>query len=86
MVQWHIFKINLVGLANKYCRLLHHCELTLQKLFKILDGVSSGPNSYSGPIGKLASTDVRKKPSQDFEVLGIENYPNLLTKIKITFH
>ena len=32
---------------------LHQAELPLRKMFEHLDGPTTGPRSYSGPIGKL---------------------------------
>ena len=36
---------------------LHQAELPLRKMFEHLDGPTTGPRSYSGPIGKLLKSD-----------------------------
>lgn len=46
--------------------LLHSNELNLRELFTKLDGVSAGPRSFSGPIGKKLSEDLHNKPLVSF--------------------
>jgi len=41
---------------------LHLNELPLRKLFKLLDGYSTSPDSFSGPIGKMLSDDAQFHP------------------------
>ena len=37
---------------------LHQNELPLRAVFKALDRVSTGPTSFSGPLGKLCNEDI----------------------------
>jgi hypothetical protein len=46
--------------------LLHVNELPLRHLFKKLDGTTSAPNAFSGPVGK-ALENCEKKPVIDFQ-------------------
>ena len=47
---------------------LHLNELPLRKLFKLLDGSSTSPDSFSGPIGKMLSDDIRlTRPQRRFK-------------------
>ena len=42
--------------------LLHTNELSFWHLFSALEGGTTGPNSFDGPIGKAATEDVWKRP------------------------
>lgn len=59
--------------------LLHFNELPLRHLFQKLDGVSSGPNTYCGPIGKELK-DCLKKIIVTFEAIEC-NLPEIDPKI-----
>ena len=50
---------------------LHQNELSFRAIFKKLDGVITGPPSFSGPLGKKCKENVRSKPQIAFE--SIEN-------------
>ena len=50
---------------------LHQNELPFRAIFKKLDGVTTGPRSFSGPLGKKCQENVHSKPQIVFE--SIEN-------------
>ena len=58
---------------------LHHLELPFGKIFEFYDGPTTGPESFSGPIGKLIMTDIWKLPTVKF--VQVEN-PTLLADIQ----
>ena len=49
---------------------LHANELPLRHLFAELDGVTSGPNSCTGPIGKLVKENVNEMDVVHFYKVG----------------
>ena len=54
---------------------LHRIELPFRHLFTSLDGVTSGPNSFSGPIGKLAAGSVHLMTPRRFVPLKADAPP-----------
>ena len=58
---------------------LHHLELPFGKVFEFYDGPTTGPESFSGPVGKTIMTDIWKLPIVTFAA--VEN-PTLLLDIK----
>ena len=46
---------------------LHQTELSFRAIFKKLDGVTSGPQSFSGPLGKKCKKNVHSKPQIAFK-------------------
>ena len=48
---------------------IHTNELILKHIFKDSDGNSSGPTSYSGPIGRIISEDLTKYPLVQFQAI-----------------
>ena len=61
--------------------LLHHCELPLRKLFEVVDGQTTGPNTFCGPIGKMISANVWEEALVEFEPLGIDGFTNLDSEV-----
>ena len=49
--------------------LLHTNELSFRHLFAAVDGGTTGPNSFDGPIGQAATEDVWKLPITSFETM-----------------
>ena len=49
--------------------MLHLNELPLKHLFEFLDGMTSGPTSFKGPIGKAINEDLRLLPIPNFQPL-----------------
>lgn len=51
----------------------HHAELPFRALFRVLDGHTTGPFSFSGPIGKMMGGAVHELPIVKFKPLtGVE--------------
>jgi hypothetical protein len=48
---------------------LHQTELPLRALFKKLDGVTTGPRNFSGPLGQRCSEDIHDEPQVQFEAI-----------------
>jgi len=48
---------------------LHWIELPLRSMTKLVDGSTSGPKTFTGPIGKVLSDDYHRKDVVNFEVL-----------------
>ena len=46
---------------------LRQSELPFRAIFKKLDGVTTGPQSFSGPLGKKCEENVHSKPQIAFE-------------------
>ena len=46
---------------------LHGNELNLREVFRQLDGETTGPKSFSGPLGKAAGKDVHRLPVNNFQ-------------------
>ena len=65
---------------------IHRNELTLRYIFIDADGSSSGPNSYTGLIGKAISEDSTKYPLLQFQSIPgkIKNIPSEVIKELIT--
>ena len=61
--------------------LLHHCELPLRKMFEVVDGQTTGPNTFCGPIGKMISANVWEEALVEFEPLGIDGFTNLDSEV-----
>ena len=61
---------------HRFVCFLHHLELPFGKVFEFYDGPTTGPESFSGPIGKTIMTDIWKLPVVNFAV--IENQALLL--------
>ena len=61
--------------------LLHHCELPCRKLFEMLDGQTTGPNNFTGPIGKMAATNVWEEFPAELGPLHISDVPVLLPEV-----
>ena len=55
---------------------LHRIELPFRHYFVDLDGVTTGPNSFTGPIGRLAEGPVHELPFRKFKPLKC-NLPEL---------
>jgi hypothetical protein len=58
-----------------YICLLHANELLLRNIFEKIDGTTTGPNSFSGSIGK-AIVDCQTLPIMKFKAIKIEQLPN----------
>ncbi|XP_063684452.1 uncharacterized protein LOC134818736 [Bolinopsis microptera] len=56
---------------------LHRIELPFRHFFTSLDGVTTGPNSFSGPIGKLAAGPVHQMASRKFVPLRAHTFSPL---------
>ena len=57
-------------------------ELPLKHVFEFLDGMTSGTNSFKGPIGKAINEDLRLLPIANFQP--INGYVNKLPEIIIS--
>ena len=55
--------------------LCHHAELPFRALFQHLDGKTSGPSTFSGPIGREIAGDVHKLPIKSFPRLECPDFP-----------
>ena len=55
--------VHMIGCA------LHQNELPLRAIFEKLDGATTGPQSFSGPIGKLCSEDIHCQSQVKFKKL-----------------
>jgi len=60
--------------------LLHHCELPFRHLFVKLDGTTTGPDSFSGPIGKLIAGGLYLNQFS-VKIAPIQSYYNVLLQI-----
>ena len=60
-------EINLDKPVQHFVCLLHCNELSLRHLIHEIDGVTQGPESFSGPIGKAVVEDVWKEPVVAFQ-------------------
>ena len=49
---------------------------------EFLDGSTSGPNSFSGPIGKMVAKDVWEAKPTQFEPLNIKDFPELTAEVE----
>ncbi|XP_063678545.1 uncharacterized protein LOC134814376 [Bolinopsis microptera] len=56
---------------------LHRIELPFRHFFTSLDGVTTGPNSFSGPTGKLAAGPVHQMASRKFVPLRAHTFSPL---------
>ena len=59
---------------------LHSNELNLRELFTRLDGVTTGPKSFSGPIGKKLAGQLERAPVVSFQAIP-GNMPELEPEI-----
>src|SRR5699024_9473271 len=57
--------------------LLHTNELPLRHLFRKLDGETSGPTTFKGPIGRLLDKCDQSPVRNDFELFPNELFPTL---------
>ena len=71
-------EITLCQSCQHVVTLLHHVELPFRKLFESLDGTTSGPKSFSGPVGKMASGG----PITNFIPIFVEGFPELTPEIE----
>lgn len=62
---------------------LHANELPLRHLICSLDGVTSGPRCFSGPIG-MSLSDCGKDPVQSFESICVDDFPIVLKTVLST--
>ena len=60
-------EVQMIGCA------LHANELLLRNLFLELDGVASGPTSFTGPIGMAAAEQLHLIPTTNFECIDLFN-------------
>ena len=68
-------------LSRAIC-LLHQAELPYRALFKRLDGQTTGPRSFSGPIGRLLSGPVHQLPVCQFPPLTSAELPSLSDDVR----
>ena len=63
---------------------LHQADLPLRKMFEHLDCPTTGPRSYSGPIGKLPKSDqLHLTPlNHHFTPLNLADIPPLSPEVK----
>lgn len=63
--------------------LLHSNELPLRRLFQELDGTTSGPSTFNGPIGKLIVEKgyLNKLPFVKFKKINCEPLPIMDRKV-----
>ena len=71
-------EITLCQSCQRVVYLLHHVELPFRKLFESFDGTTSGPKSFSGPIGKMASGG----PITNFIPIFVEGFPELTPELE----
>ncbi|KAF0305707.1 hypothetical protein FJT64_022706 [Amphibalanus amphitrite] len=57
--------------------LCHHAELPFRALFQHLDGKTTGPSTFSGPIGRQIAGDVQKLAIKSFPRLACPDFPSL---------
>ena len=55
---------------------IHAIERPLLHLIKVLDGPTDGPESWSGPIGRVITQDVENMELAIFKVIENSNFPN----------
>ena len=61
--------------------IIHLFELPLGKLFEFHDGPTTGPESWSGPIGKKIVGKVEVEPLVDFDPIPNPNFPAIATDV-----
>ena len=61
--------------------LLHCVELPLQQVFLNIDGSSTGPDSFSGPIGKKLSGKVSEWGVANFKPIKNANFPSIPNEV-----
>ena len=61
---------------------IHANELNLRHVFHVLDGTTSGPKSWNGPIGKSCQTEVWRKDVVAFTAMAglVEEMPEETVK------
>lgn len=57
--------------------LCHQAELPFRALFQHLDGKTSGPSTFSGPLGREVARDVHKLPIKSFPRLRCPDFPSV---------
>ena len=57
--------------------LCHHLELPYRKLFCHLDGKTTGPGTFQGPIGRVLQGPVHELPVVDFPVISCPDWIDL---------
>lgn len=62
--------------------LCHHLELPYRKLFVHLDGKTTGPGTFEGPIGKQLRGPVHEMPVADFPVIECNDWVELPASVE----
>ena len=57
--------------------MLHLIELPLRHVFQMLDGTTTGPESFSGPIGKAIAGKVSDWQVNSFKKIEVNDFPTL---------
>ena len=68
----HLVELKLERNLHWLVCLLHFNELPLRALFYDLDGTTSGPRSFTGPIGKLVAGDLDSNPGVPFDLIPVD--------------
>ena len=68
----HLVELKLERNLHWLVSLLHFNELPLRALFYHLDGTTSGPKSFTGPIGKLVAGDLDSNPGVPFALIPVD--------------
>lgn len=68
----HLVELKLERNLHWLICLLHLNELPLRALFYKIDGTTSGPRSFTGPIGKLIAGDLDSKPGVQFDPIPVD--------------
>ena len=56
---------------------IHMCELPARALLAFYDGPTTGPTSWSGPIGKVITGSIDELPVVNFEPVPNEKFPHV---------
>ena len=79
----HIEKKNTLCWSCQHVVCLHRLvELPFRKLFESLDGTTSGPKSFTGPMEKMASQNVWELPITNFIPIFVEGFPELTPELE----
>ena len=62
--------------------LCHQAELPYRTLFHLLDGGTTGPSTFSGPIGKCIAWPVHSLPVTDFERVDCVDFPTMPSDVE----
>ncbi len=68
----HLVELKLERNLHWLVCLLHFNELPLRALFYHLYGNTSGPKSFTGPIGKLVAGDLDSNPGVPFALIPVD--------------